>query len=479
MRRPPAWKSLALVLLGLCWLTSSAAADNLPEPIAAVLKHQGMSARGLSLYVHEIGQPEPLLAIAADVPRHPASTIKVLTTLVALEKLSPAWHWKTEAYVTTPVRDGRLDGDLYIKGYGDPYLVIEHFWRFLRTLRAEGVETIKGDLVLDQSYFAREAEDAGEFDDQPLRAYNVLPSALLVNFQAVNFRFMPQPQANRVLIAADPLPANVEVENRVTLARGLCRGWARNLGMKVRHNKDQTRVVFSGTYDADCGDNELFRVVSEPVPYLLGMFRSLWTDLGGRFEGEAREGTVPAGARLLATADSPPLADIIRSINKYSNNVMARQLLLTLGASLRAAPGTTDKGIQVVHEWLKQRQLDFPELVLENGAGLSREEAISARHLGEVLLTAWRSPFMPEFVSSLPISAMDGTLRKRFNGDGLDGQMHLKTGSLRDVRSVAGYVQDRAGRRMAVVCLHNNSRADTAAGQAVQEAVLRWVYERP
>ncbi len=479
MRRAFLWKSLACLLLGFFWLLPASAADKLPEPIAAALKEHGMSTRGLSLYVHEIGQPEPLLALAADAPRHPASTIKVLTTLAALEELGPAWRWKTEAYTTAPVVDGRLEGALYIKGYGDPYLVIEHFWRFLRRLRAAGVETIKGDLVLDQSYFERQTEDPGEFDNQPLRAYNVLPSALLVNFQAVNFSFVPQPQADRVLISADPLPANVEVENRVTLARGVCRGWARNLGMKVQHRNGRTRVIFSGTYDADCGDNELFRVVSEPVPYILGMFRSLWTDLGGRFEGEAREGAVPAGARLLATVDSPPLADIVRSINKYSNNVMARQLLLTLGAERIGAPGTTGKGVQAVREWLRQRRLDFPELVLENGAGLSREEAISARHLGEILLAAWRSPYMPEFVSSLPISAMDGTLRKRFNGDGFEGQMHLKTGSLRDVRSVAGYVQDRAGRRMAVVCLHNGARADTAAGQAVQEAVLKWVYERP
>jgi len=479
MRQPSRWKPVAWLLLGLCWFSPASAVDKLPEPIAAVLKQNGMSARGLSLYVQELGQPEPLLAVAADEPRHPASTIKVLTTLVALEELSPSWHWKTEAYATAPLRDGRLDGDLYIKGYGDPYLVIEHFWRFLRALRAEGVETITGDLVLDQEYFAREPGDAGEFDNQPLRAYNVLPNALLVNFQAVNFRFMPQPQSGRVRIFADPLPANVEVENRVKLAPGTCRGWAQNLGMKVRHNKGQTRVIFSGSYDADCGDNELFRVVSEPVPYILGMFRTLWTELGGRFQGEAREATVPAGARLLSTAYSPPLADIIRSINKYSNNVMARQLLLTLGAERSGAPGTTEKGIQVVHEWLKQRRLDFPELVLENGAGLSREEAISARHLGEILLTAWRSPYMPEFVSSLPISAMDGTLRKRFNGDGFEGQMHLKTGSLNDVRSVAGYVLDRAGRRVIVVCLQNGSRADTAAGQAVQEAVLKWVYERP
>ncbi len=477
------WKSVMVLVLGLGWFwpVSGAGAepDQLPEPVVAALKRHGFPTRGLSLYVHEIGQTEPVLSVSADVPRYPASTIKLLTTLVAVEELSPAWRWKTEAYVTQPVRDGRLDGDLYIKGYGDPYLVIEHFWRFLRALRAAGLETIHGNLVLDQSHFVREAGDAAEFDNQPLRAYNVLPSALLVNFQAVNFRFIPQPSAKRIQIIADPLPANVEVENRVVLSDAACRGWAHRLGMKLRHEKDRTRVIFSGAYDAGCGDNELFRVVSEPAPYIFGLFRSLWTELGGRFEGDVREATVPADASLLHTAWSPPLADIIRSVNKYSNNVMARQLLLTLGAEQAGAPGATDKGIQAVREWLKRRHLVFPELVLENGAGLSREETITARHLGQVLLAGWRSPYMPEFVSSLPIAAMDGTLRRRFNGAALDGQMHLKTGSLRDVRSVAGYVLDRAGRRVAVVCLHNRAKADTAAGEAVQEAVLQWVHERP
>ena len=483
MRQTMRWKLAMLLVLGIGGLGPVSAvwaeADKLPELVAAALKRQGFPTRGLSLYVHEIGQDEPVLSVAANQPRLPASTIKLLTTLVALEELSPAWRWKTEAYVTQPVRDGRLAGDLYIKGYGDPYLVIEHFWQLLRALRAQGLETIEGNLVLDQSYFAREAGDAADFDNQPLRAYNVLPNALLVNFQAVNFRFIPLPSAKRVQIIADPLPANVELENRVALAGTACRGWARRLGMKVRHEKDRTRVVFSGTYDAGCGNNELFRVVSEPAPYILGLFRLLWTELGGRFAGDVREATVPAEATLFHTSYSPPLADIVRSINKYSNNVMARQLLLTLGAEKAGAPGTTDKGIQAVSEWLKRRNLIFPELVLENGAGLSREETISARHLGQVLLAGWRSPYMPEFISSLPLAAMDGTLRRRFNGAALEGQMHLKTGSLNDVRSVAGYVLDRAGRRVVVVCLHNQARADTAAGEAVQEAVLQWVHERP
>ncbi len=476
-------KPMTILLLGLFWLpvaySATPGADSLPAPVAAALRHNGFPTRGFSLYVHEIGEADPALAVSADVPRLPASTIKLLTTLAALEELGPARRWKTEVYVTEPVRDGRLAGDLYIKGYGDPYLVIEHFWRFLRALRAAGLETIEGDLILDQSHFAPEAGDAADFDNQPLRAYNVLPTALLVNFQAVNFRFIPQPGTGRVQIVADPLPANVEVENRVTLGDAPCRGWARRLGMKLRQAADSTRVIFSGRYDADCGSHELFRVISEPAPYILGLFHSLWAELGGRFEGGVREGTVPAEANLYYTAWSPPLGDVIRSVNKFSNNVMARQLLLTLGAEQAGAPGTTEKGIQAVRHWLKRRQLIFPELVLENGAGLSRAETITARHLAQVLLAGWHSPYMPEYISSLAVAAMDGTLRRRFNDAEFEGRMHLKTGSLRDARSVAGYVLDRAGRRVVVVCLHNHDKADTPAGERVQEAVLQWVHERP
>ncbi len=471
--------SLVLSVFAASLAAEMTFADDLPIPVIQVLKQYKLSERGLSIYVQELDKPEPLLSVAADTPRHPASVIKLLTTLAGLEELGPGYRWKTEAYVTGPIRAGRLDGDLYLKGYGDPYLVVEYFWQLLRGLRAQGLRTIGGDLIIDQSYFAQEPGDASDFDGQPLRAYNVLPRALLINFQAVNFRFMPSLAGKRLRIVADPLPALLEVENRVTLTHGLCRGWSRNLSMQLQNKGNETKVVFSGTYDAACGDNELFRVVSEPLPFIHGMFKTLWLELGGGFVGTARDGVVPENAARLYTADSPPLADIVRSINKYSNNVMARQMMLTLGAERLGPPGTTEKGAQAVRDWLKRRDLSFPELALENGAGLSRNEWISARHLGEVLLTAYRSPSMPEFMSSLPIAAMDGTLRKRFGGSELEGRLHLKTGSLDDVRSIAGYLLDRRGRRMAVVCLHNHVHADSAAGEAVQDALLRWVYERP
>jgi len=450
--------------------------DTLPPEVSRALKQFRLSERGLSVYVHEIGKPEPTLAVRADVPRNPASTMKLLTTLVALDTLGPAYTWKTEAWSVAPVHDGVLEGDLYLKGYGDPYLVIEHFWRFLRALRKGGIDEIRGDLVIDQSYFAPVPGHSADFDHRPTRAYNVQPRALLVNFQAVNIRFLPEP-SGRLHIVADPQPAQLTIDNRVRLARGPCRGGARGLGMQVANRRGSETIVFSGRYSRDCGDGQLYRVVAEGEQYIHGVFKTLWTEMGGRFEGGVREGRVPPEAQLLHRALSPPLAELIRVVNKYSNNVMARQMLLTLGAEAHGAPATVDKGVAVVHAWLAKQGLDFPELVIENGSGLSREERISARHLGQLLLKAYESPYMPEFISSLPILATDGTQRLR-HGGGLAGRAHLKTGSLDDVRAQAGVVLDEKGRRYVVVILHNDTRADTA-GEAAQTALLGWINHLP
>jgi len=468
-----------MVLSGWCLLVSAAPVGGLPEPLARSLKRYNLSASGLSIYVHEVGSDVPLVSIAADEPRSPASVMKLLPTLAALEELGPAYQWKTELWSAAPLRDGRLEGDLYIKGYGDPYLVIEHFWRLLRQARQDGIAVIGGNLVLDATLFAPETEDPGEFDGRPHRAYNVLPTALLVNFQAVNFRFIPETSGKRVRIVAEPWPAHLMLDNSLRLVREHCRGgWARGIGIRSAQKAKQETIVVSGTYDADCGEREFFRVVSEPVPYIGGVFRSVWNEMGGRFEGEVRQGAVPEDARLIASIHSPPLADVIRSVNKYSNNVMTRQLLLTLGAR-DAAPGTVKKGIDAVRDWMKKRVLEFPELVLDNGTGLSRKERISARHLGELLLVGYNSPVMPEFLSSFPVSGLDGTMRYRLANTPLAGRVHLKTGSINDVHTIAGYVLDQFNRRVVVVVLHNHAQADTAAADAFQDTVLDWVYRRP
>ncbi len=237
-------------------------------------------------------------------------------------------------------------------------------------------------------------------------------------------------------------------------------------------------MSFRGTFSTSCGERSFYLSALRHAPYAGGLFRHLWEELGGSLSGIVRDGSAGPDARLLFTWESPPLAEVVRDINKYSNNVMARQLYLTLGAETFGTPATAEKSSRAIREWLERKGLAFPELALENGSGLSRTERISARHLGELLTAAYRSPVMPELMASLPLAAVDGTMRKRLRDGGVAGQAHIKTGSLDGVKSIAGYVLDAQGRRMVVVCLVNHPGANAAAG-VLQDALLRWVYQRP
>jgi D-alanyl-D-alanine carboxypeptidase/D-alanyl-D-alanine-endopeptidase (penicillin-binding protein 4) len=178
----------------------------------------------------------------------------------------------------------------------------------------------------------------------------------------------------------------------------------------------------------------------------------------------------------LYTHDSLSLAEVIRLVNKYSSNVMARHLLLTLAVEKAGRPGTTAAGRQVIVDFLASRGIAIPDLVLENGSGLSREERITAAGLGDVLLAAWRSQYMPEFAASLPLSATDGTLRRRFRAPEMQGRLRMKTGSLDDVSALAGYVNAASGRTYVTVVILNHPLAGAGVGEAVQAALVQWVF---
>lgn len=468
----------ACLCLLVC-LPSMARAEQWPSDLAQAVARAGISLDGLSVHAQAIGDDEPVLDLAGDVARNPASTMKLITTLAALEELGPQYSWKTEAYTVGKVRAGRLQGDLHLKGYGDPYLITESFWALLNGLRQSGLTHIGGDLVLDGSYLQPDASNAEAFDGQKLRAYNAPAAALLVNFQAVNLRFIPEPRSRKLRILADPHPADLVIENKVKLTRGFCRDWTRRVQMQVVHAPPRHVLRFIGSYPGSCGEHEMYRVISDAPAHVFGVFKSLWLQQGGTIAGGLREATLPANAERVYAVDSRPLADILRSVNKYSNNVMTRQLVLTLGAERVGAPGTTEKGLQVIRRWLAQRGFEFPELMLENGVGLSRVEQISARHLGDVLRAGYDSRYMPEFISSLPIAGVDGTLQKRFIGAPWVGRLHAKTGSLDGVRTLAGYLLDARGRRIVLVILHNHAQADGNAGARLQQLVLAWLDARP
>ncbi|MBK7954775.1 MAG: D-alanyl-D-alanine carboxypeptidase/D-alanyl-D-alanine-endopeptidase [Candidatus Accumulibacter sp.] len=439
----------------------------MPPAVSQALQEAGIPTSSLAIVVQAVDGGPPLLAHNARQAMNPASAMKLVTTYAGLEVLGPAHTWRTEMLAENVPLNGRLDGNLYLRGSGDPKLDLEHFWLLLRQLRARGVAQIGGDLVLDRTAFALPAHDPGEFDSEPLRPYNVGPDALLINLKSV--RLTLQPDRGSVKVVVETPSEGLRIQNRLSLGREACGDWREQIKPAVN---GQT-IELNGSFPAACGDKALHLAPWTADVQVEALFRVLWHELGGGFNGRVREGQVPTGARPLAGQESPALGEIVRDINKYSNNVMARQLFLSIDSE---RPATAAGARRQIAGWLQAKGLKLPELVLDNGSGLSRSERISADGLAQLLRAAWQSPVMPELIASLPIAGVDGTLRKRFNDRSASGRAHLKTGYLEGVRALAGYLLDHGGKRWIVVCLINDPKA--RLGKPAIDALLLWVAKR-
>jgi serine-type D-Ala-D-Ala carboxypeptidase/endopeptidase (penicillin-binding protein 4) len=451
--------------------------SQLPPAVQRVMSRVGIPARNVSIYVRDAGTNEVVLEVNDNQPRSPASVIKVLTTYAALDTLGPSYTWKTRAYLGGRIANGVLNGDLIVVGGGDPSMTAERWWRFVQGMREQGLARIAGDFVIDHSYFAPQEGSRGDFDAQPFRSYNVLPDALMVNFQTSRFTIIANEQRDKPLILVSPLPSNLVLRNEVRLGNGRCRGSDRGLSFSMPDPiGDPNTIVVSGVFPAACGSYSIGRAIMTAPDYAYGTFRTLWTQSGGVIDGEMRIETLPPNASLFYEHDSRPLAEVIRLVNKYSNNVMARQLMLTLGVAKFGPPASIEGGRSAIAAWLAGRGIDMPGFVLDNGSGLSRAERVTARGLGEMLDLAWHSPFMPEFAASLPLSATDGTLRNRFNSPGMQGRIRLKTGHLDNVSALAGFVNAASGKTYVVVILVNHPGAQGGSGEAVHAEIIRWVF---
>ncbi len=455
---------------------TAVADDRLPPGVRSVLNLRDIPAETLSVHVVELDTGKSVLSWNADVARNPASTMKLLTTLAALDLLGADFHWYTDVYALGEVDDaGRLEGDLLIKGHGDPFLVTERVWQMLRRIRQAGIREIAGDLLLDDSHFDVAEHDPARFDRQPLRAYNVAPDALLMNFKVVRYRFEPDPARNAVRVTLDPPLPNLRVENRLSLANSRCGGYQR--GISITPNERLDTMIFEGRFPKRCRGYAMDRTALDHDAFAFGLIAALWTESGGVLEGGWRVATAPHGVEPLLSFRSLSLAEIIARVNKHSNNVMARQLLYTLAAETLGPPGTEQGGRAVIADWLAKNIPEAESVNLDNGAGLSRDVRITARDFNRILLFGWRQAYMPEFAASLAVSGHDGTLRQRFDDANLKGQAHLKTGSLDHVAAIAGYMQSRSGRRFAVVALQNHEDIHRGPGNEVQTALLRWLYD--
>ena len=467
---------LAIFLLSCIGWSSGAA--QLPDRLQRILWAHEIPPASVSVVVQGLGTAWPVLAHHPLQPRNPASVIKLVTTWVGLDVLGPTYTWPTEVYLLGERNGWRLDGDLAIKGYGDPFLVTEEFRKLLRAVRHMGLTEINGDLVMDDTVFVDAAGDPGEFDGDPFRTYNVLPNALLVNYKAIRYQFGIYPDGDGVLVTTDPVLANLEITNRLNLASGRCRGYQAGITLDVR-GEAADRVFLSGDFPAACAPYSLTRTALEHDSFAYGVFATLWRELGGVHTGGWRRGRVSEELEPILVWESPPLLDIIRRINKFSNNAMTRQLLYTLGVEASDRPGTRAGGVDVIRDHLGSRGLNVDSLVIDNGAGLSRRTRISAQLLADMLELAQRPPYGVEFVASMSIGGLDGTTRSRFDGAEARGRSHVKTGSLEDVAAIAGYVHASSGTTYVVAAMINATDAHRGTGAGFLDELVKWAYELP
>lgn len=468
--------SLRWLTLAVAWFAWPAHAT-LPGGVARAFHAAGIPLSSVAVVVRAAGAPQPLFAHDANRPMNPASVIKLLTSFAALDLLGRDFRWRTEAYLR-----GRLDGagvlhgDLVLKGYGDPKITVEQWKKFMTDLRARGLSRITGDLVLDRSHFSLPEHDAARFDQEPLRPYNVGPDALLVNFKAVRFVFAPEPRRNGVAVRVEPPLPEIAVNALPQLVNGECGDWRGAVGALYSNDGGTASGAFSGRYSVACGEREWYVALLDHPTYVHGMFATYFRAAGGSFDGTVRDGSTPRNATPFAVLESAPLYDIVRDVNKLSNNVMARQMFLTLATTRHPPPATPALATAVLKGWLKEKRIAMPGLVLENGSGLSRQERATAGGLAQLLAAADASPYRDEFASSLAVAAMDGTMQRRFVNGSVAGQALLKSGSLEGVRALAGYVIDPEGHRFYVVAMINHPNA--ARGNTALDYLVEWVFHQ-
>ena len=440
--------------------------QKLPMDIVAKLRATGTREYGVSAFAQDVNSAKPLLAYQETTARVPASVMKIITGYAALGTLGSNYRWPLDVYTNGRIHNGTLQGDLIIKGYGSPEFKTADLRKVLQGIKQKGIRNINGRVVFDSSYF--NIPNQYSFDGKTQSKYNAQPDALLFNERINTFQISAR--GKRVKVTTTTPTHNLKIINKMRKTKRGCRP-----RIRVSKRAGQTRVTFTGRFSRRCGTRSYNRVISRPAEMIYGSMQAMWKrDVGGKLNTRFVMGHAPANAKPLLRTYSRTLAEILPTIIKKSNNVMARQLLLTIGAK-KGGQGTPRAGANAIGQWLASRGLHFPELRIENGSGLSRTARISAAHVTDLLIDAYRSPYRNVFMKSLAVAGVDGTMKGRLKRTQVQGKGFFKTGTLRDVRSIAGYVKAANGKTYAMAILQNDPKARKRALRA-HDKLIEWVY---
>jgi D-alanyl-D-alanine carboxypeptidase/D-alanyl-D-alanine-endopeptidase (penicillin-binding protein 4) len=455
-------RALSLALATALWAAAAVAQDALPPAVLRALKAAGVPPDAMAAVALPLGHHAPPWRHRADVPMQPGSAMKLVTAVVALDRLGITQRGSTELRSAAPLAGGVLQGDLVLKGGADPDLGLPQFWAMLLELREQGITEIAGDLVIDRTLFRPTRPDLGlpPFDDSPEAAYNVVPDALMLagNLLPLELRG----DADGVHVAAMPALQGLELASGMTLSARPCRDWEEDwLPAQVQHPDGRTRVTLQGAFPAGCTQRTALQLIDRDE-LAARLFRTLWQGLGGRWAGQVREAAAPPEARLLARRVGRPLGELLRPVLKTSDNALTRLIYLTLGvAAMDAEPqaGTAELAAREVRRWFAEHGIDDRGLVLDNGSGLSRSERITPWQMAQLLQVAWNGPLAADLLAGLPLAGIDGTMRNRLKDSPAAGWARLKTGTLRNVVALAGVVRDPRGRPWAVAMMINHEQA--------------------
>jgi D-alanyl-D-alanine carboxypeptidase/D-alanyl-D-alanine-endopeptidase (penicillin-binding protein 4) len=493
-------------LLAAAFLAVGTAHAALPEPVAQLMQSSGIPQQAAGIIV--MRGDNVLVSHNPALSMQPASTMKLFTTLAALEQLGPAFRGRTELRSSAEVVNGVLQGDLILRGGADADFNEDVLTHMLQALRNQGIRRIKGDIVIDRLLFTPARPDAGQppFDEYPWAYYNVIPNAALVNTNLLKVEM--RSSADKVSLVMMPEMDKVSIRSELKLTDAACAAWENGWRAPDYARKgDRIEVVLHGTFPKDCIKSTSINVL-DSQDYLARLLLAEWRNLGGSLGGEVREAVTPSAGqdsapdasaapstsapakptRLLAEHQSRPLPEVLRDTNKHSDNTLARTIFLSLG-SLEADPALGSKPLPVdlngastpmraetaIRAWLQQHNIDGNGLVIDNGSGLSRSERATPAQLAGVLQAGLKSLWMPEFLSSLPIAATDGTMRRRLKESPAAQRARLKTGSLKGVIAIAGYVTDASNQPCIVVAILNDEHVANGAGRAVLDALVDWV----
>lgn len=476
-------RRLAIAAAILAWLPAAHA--QLPEPVTRLLALNNIPEDAIGVLV--IKGDTTVISHLAERPMQPASTMKLVTTMVGLERLGPVFKGRTELRSAGEVKNGVLKGDLVLRGGADVDFSGEALETMLRALRYQGIRRIDGNLVFDRGLFNPARTDVGipPFDESPEAYYNVIPDALMVNKNMLQLDM--RSTGKKLQLSMQPDLAKVSVGSAMTLVDGDCAKWEDGwkLPQTVPGKDGRIKVRLHGTFPRNCVASYSINVLDRH-DYLDRLFRLKWQQLGGKISGKTIEGTTPAEAQLLAAHTARALPEVVRDINKPSDNALARTVFLSMGAleadpalGSRPLPPSADttfaRADLAVREWMRSHNIDDTGFVIENGSGLSRIEKVSPNQMGGLLKAGLRSRWAPEFLASLPIVAVDGTMRKRLRDSPAAGHARLKTGTLRNVVALAGYVPDASGQPAVVAAMINSELVGNGRGRAVLDALVDWI----